>query len=299
MNGHASDFARFEPSGSGMSSNDCSDAELMKVKEVISQVNNSEPVAPSLCVYNVSNAYNGLSAAKINNDAKLLACGFEDSVIKLWQLTQPLKNKGIFAKNREGSSSSHRILQSQSILACDSSRVEEAIENPQEEKDEDDDTIRNGRRNNGGGEMLVLRGHSGPVYDMAFTHNSSHLLSASEDTSVRLWDINKGETVCIYCGHHYPVSCISVAPKTLYFATGSYDTSGRLWTTECLNPLRTFCGHKKGVDCVAFHPNCSYVATGSSDKSVRMWQINDGAVARIFLHHQTAVNTLAFSPDGK
>ena len=50
-----------------------------------------------------------------------------------------------------------------------------------------------------------LMGHHGPVYGTCFSNSGGHLLSASEDCSVRLWDVKKASNLVCYRGHAYPV----------------------------------------------------------------------------------------------
>ncbi|XP_064089557.1 TAF5-like RNA polymerase II p300/CBP-associated factor-associated factor 65 kDa subunit 5L isoform X1 [Macrobrachium nipponense] len=299
VNGHTPESLSSEAASTadGM---DCSVEELRKVKEVMSAIRTALPTPPSLCVYTVYNAYNGLSCATVNKQGRLLSCGFEDSVIKLWKLT-PSDHNVSLGRSKTGMGPRGGI--SHTLLACDDSRTEDDEEGmEEEERDEDEmaaDLRNGGRRRNRGGELFALRGHSGPVYDMAFTHESSHLLSVSEDCTMRLWDLESGQAVALYRGHQYPVWCLAVAPLTMYMATGSYDTTVRIWYTDATYPLRTLSGHTRSVDSVAFHPNGSYLASGSCDRSIRLWQVTDGDVARILPHHKTAINSLAFSPNGK
>ncbi|KAK7082102.1 hypothetical protein SK128_020126 [Halocaridina rubra] len=299
VNGHTPESLSSEAASTadGM---DCSVEELRKVKEVMSAIKTALPTPPSLCVYTVYNAYNGLSCATVNKQGRLLSCGFEDSVIKLWKLTPPEHNAG-FGKTRSVVGPRGGI--SHTLLACDASRTEDdgdgGEEDEKEEEEMNADARNGGRRRNRGGELFALRSHSGPVFDMAFTHESSHLVSVSEDCTMRLWDLESGQAVALYRGHHYPIWCVTVAPLSMYIATGSYDTTARIWCTDATYPLRTLSGHTRSVDSVAFHPNGSYLATGSCDRSIRMWQVTDGDAARILLHHKTAINSLSFSPNGK
>ncbi|KAB0369441.1 hypothetical protein FD755_019446 [Muntiacus reevesi] len=148
-------------------------------------------------------------------------------------------------------------------------------------------------------EMKVLRGHCGPVYGTRFLPDSSALLSCSEDTSIRYWDLGSFTNTVRYQGHAYPVWDLDISPHSLYFASGCHDRTARLWSFDQAYPLRIYAGHLADVDCVRFHPNSNYLATGSTDKTVRLWSTQQGNLVRLFTGHHGPVRSLAFSPNGK
>lgn len=102
--------------------------------------------------------------------------------------------------------------------------------------------------------MHKLIGHSGPVYSVAFdpTYGSAappkHMLSSSQDGSVRLWDLEQHRNLVVYKGHSDPVWDVQWAPLGVYFATASRDRTARLWITDRIAPVRIFAGHLSDVD---------------------------------------------------
>ncbi|CAM9528115.1 unnamed protein product [Chrysoparadoxa australica] len=146
-----------------------------------------------------------------------------------------------------------------------------------------------------------LIGHSKPVYDTSFSPDSRFLLSASGDTTVRLWDLSLKEhhNLVAYKGHCCPVWCASFSPIGYYFATGASDRTARLWSTDYAQPLRLMVGHMADVTSIAFHPNCNYIVTGSHDKTARVWDVQAGGSVRLFAGHASPISCVAVSPDGR
>ncbi|EJD38212.1 WD40 repeat-like protein, partial [Auricularia subglabra TFB-10046 SS5] len=70
--------------------------------------------------------------------------------------------------------------------------------------------------------------HSGPVTAVAFSPAGKHLISGSEDGSVRIWDINTGTTIGILQGTQ-PVQYVAVSPDGSRIVTGSDDGTVRVW----------------------------------------------------------------------
>ena len=149
-------------------------------------------------------------------------------------------------------------------------------------------------------------GHSGRVFGVSYLPSSvsstcsSFVLSCSQDSSLRLWDIDSGGVRCIYSsGHLYSVWCQDISPLGMYFASGSKDATVKMWTFDRTTPLRILAGHTQDVNVVKFHPNCKYIASGSCDKSVRLWSVTDAKAVRMFPGgHKTSIFSLAFTPDG-
>ncbi|OWY98303.1 Transcription initiation factor TFIID subunit [Phytophthora megakarya] len=148
--------------------------------------------------------------------------------------------------------------------------------------------------------MAVLRGHSSAVYGASFSPDNRFALTASADSTVRLWSLAAKSNLVVYRAHRgAPVWDVNFAPLGYYFATCSMDRTAQLWSTDHMTPLRVFAGHLSDVDCVRFHPNHNYLATGSSDKTVRLWDVQTGKCVRIFTGHFRGVQCLAFSGNGR
>ncbi|CEG43960.1 transcription initiation factor tfiid [Plasmopara halstedii] len=148
--------------------------------------------------------------------------------------------------------------------------------------------------------MAVLRGHTGAVYGASFSPDNRFALTASADSTVRLWSLAAKSNLVVYRSHQgAPVWDVIFAPLGYYFATCSMDRTARLWSTDHMSPLRILAGHLSDVECVRFHPNHNYVATGSSDKTVRLWDVQTGRCVRVFTGHFRGVQSLAFSHNGQ
>jgi len=109
-------------------------------------------------------------------------------------------------------------------------------------------------REKGGNTTRKLIGHSGPVYALSFDPTTGsaapprHLLSASADSTVRLWSLDTMSNLVAYRGHQNPVWDVEWSPSGIYFATASRDRTARLWSTDRPAALRIFAGHLSDVD---------------------------------------------------
>jgi len=232
---------------------------------------------PSVCMFTLHDTGDTLTTAKFSEDSSLLACGFSESYIRLWNLRgDPLSSvSSTFDSSSITSSSALLSHRSPSTSTSSSSSTRKLI------------------------------GHSGPVYSISFDPISGpsgpprYMLSASQDSTVRLWSLDTYSTLVAYKGHRDPVWDVQWGPRGVYFATASRDRTARLWTTERVAAVRIFAGHLSDVETVRFHPNSLYLATGSADRTCRLWDVQTGSCVRVFVGHSGPISTIALSPDGK
>jgi WD40 repeat protein len=94
--------------------------------------------------------------------------------------------------------------------------------------------------------VVQLSGHEGPVTAADFFPDSTQLVSASGDSTLRLWAPGLGRCLATYRGHLWPVWAAAACPHGAYFASGGRDRTARLWATEHPWALRVFTGEGQG-----------------------------------------------------
>lgn len=155
---------------------------------------------------------------------------------------------------------------------------------------------------------LRLVGHSEEGYGLTWNnHIKGHLLSASADTTVRLWDVNATPTEgnvlpskSVFNGHTSVVE--DVAWHSLHdsiFASVGDDKKLLIWDTRTGGKARySVEAHGGEVNCVSFNPFSEFVlATGSSDKTVGLWDLRNLQVKlHSFEGHTDDVLQVGWSP---
>jgi transcription initiation factor TFIID subunit 5 len=284
------------------------------LSDIRNRVALSAAALPSVAMFTFCNTYEGLTAIAITEDSSVVAAGFGDSVIRLWNLKQHYEHNKeqtsisvpsdpslpapsmptLFAHAAPGTSSGAAPFGTQpaafpaAATAAPAPKFPAAPAGPHSGGTPAPTTA-----------YLTLIGHSGPIYGLSFSPDNRFLISGSQDGTIRLWSVKTGTNIVCYKSHNYAVWTVQFSPAGYYFASGSHDRTARLWTTDQISPHRVFVGHFSDVDCLQFHPNCNYLATGSSDKTVRIWEIHSGECLRILSGHIGGISALAFSPNGR
>ncbi|MCX5717404.1 MAG: WD40 repeat domain-containing protein [Nitrospirae bacterium] len=147
-------------------------------------------------------------------------------------------------------------------------------------------------------EVFVQMGHSGEITSMAISPDGRYMLSGSQDTTIKLWDVSTGREVRTFQGHSGFVNSVAFSPDGRYAVSGSTDKTIKFWDVSTGREVRTFQGHSDEVTCVAFSPDGQYVLSGGGD--IKLWEVSTGRrVKRVFWGQSWRVYSLAFSPDGK
>lgn len=112
----------------------------------------------------------------------------------------------------------------------------------------------------------ILRGHTSTVRCLKMSDHKT-AISGSRDTTLRIWDIEKGVCLNVLVGHQASVRCLEIHGDLV--VSGSYDTTAKVWSISQGTCLRTLTGHLSQIYAIAFDGN--RIATGSLDTSVRIW----------------------------
>jgi WD40 repeat protein len=146
------------------------------------------------------------------------------------------------------------------------------------------------------GLRALISGHQAPVNSASFSPDGQQVVTASDDGTARLWDVETGDSTVLE-GHQDKVNSASFSPDSQQVVTVSSDGTARLWDLES-GDLTVLKGHKSGVNSASFSPDSRQVVTASDDGTARVWDVQTGA-SKVLKGHQRKVSSASFSPDGQ
>lgn len=148
----------------------------------------------------------------------------------------------------------------------------------------------------------TLTGHTGTVWSAAFFPDNRRLVTASEDGSIRLWDVVTAKQLKEVSSSQGSVSDIAVSPDGRFIAAcidNEESSVVKIWDAATLKLRHTLVGHEKGIFEIVFSPDGRLLASGARDTTIKLWNVRTGQLTRTLEGHTDAVTSLAFTPNGK
>ncbi len=143
----------------------------------------------------------------------------------------------------------------------------------------------------------TLLGHSGlfaNINAIALNSNSQILASASDDKTIRLWNLQTLIEQCVLQGHTHQVKTVAFHPQLdNILASGSRDRTIKLWDLQTSEAIQTLTSHEQGVNVVIFNSDGQLLISGSADKKIKLWDFPTGKVIATLKGHTLAVTALA------
>lgn len=163
--------------------------------------------------------------------------------------------------------------------------------------------------------LTELIGHTKGISDIEFSPiNSNIIASCSDDLTIRLWSINKGQCLKVLKKHTYHVTSIKFSQKGNILISGSADETITIWDIISGITLKTLAAHSDPVLSLALTPDSTMIASASYDGLMRLFDLETGQCLKTLTYnsssHGTAtastadvvnfpISNVEFSPNGK
>ena len=149
----------------------------------------------------------------------------------------------------------------------------------------------------GGPLIRTFKGHTSWVHAVALTSDGRFTISGSWDGTLRMWDLQSGESLRTLEGHTDWVNAVAVTPDGARTISASSDRTLRVWDLESGQSLHTLKGHTDRVNAVAVTLDGTRAVSASSDHTLRVWDLANGQLLRTLKGHLDVVNAVAVTPD--
>jgi WD40 repeat protein len=140
--------------------------------------------------------------------------------------------------------------------------------------------------------LSTFSGHSNHVYSVAFSGDGSHIVSASTDKTIRLWDVASEQEVHTFSIREVCFNAIAFSANGRLLAS-----SETIWDVESKQMVHAL---DQGIAPVAFSPDGSILALAQPEQPIKLWDVSSGQVAGTLDNETVDVtHDIEFSPDGR
>jgi WD40 repeat protein len=159
--------------------------------------------------------------------------------------------------------------------------------------------------------IRTLEGHTDCVTDcvknwvtrwvtaVCLTLDGKQVVSASNDSTLKVWDIGTGTLIRTLEGYTDAVRAVCLTPDGKQVVSASEDNTLKVWDIGTGTLIRTLEGHTDWVNAVCLTPDGKQVVSASDDKTLKVWDIGTGTLIRTLEGHTEGVNAVCLTPDGK
>ena len=152
------------------------------------------------------------------------------------------------------------------------------------------------------GSLLVrYHGHADRVNAVAWSPDGAHIVSASDDKTVQVWEAVTGDHLFTYTGHADRVNAVAWSPDGKFIASASSDSTVQVWEADTGIYLFTRIGHRDRVLSLAWSPDGKRIASAGDDKTVQVWEAttrsNMFLSKNVYRGDSSPIRALAWSPD--
>ncbi|ETO14384.1 hypothetical protein RFI_22984 [Reticulomyxa filosa] len=142
--------------------------------------------------------------------------------------------------------------------------------------------------------LKILYGHHGIVKSVRFSADGHKIASASDDHTVRVWDVKSGIPMQIFKGR-YPILMAEFSPNGHIVAAVS-DDGIQIWDMKLKRNVKNFAKSSSACN-ISFSPNGKYIASCST-YMIEIWDVNSKQQGKKLKDFPTGP-AVHFSPNGE
>ncbi|KAG0700609.1 WD40-repeat-containing domain protein [Suillus ampliporus] len=144
-----------------------------------------------------------------------------------------------------------------------------------------------------------FEGHLGCIWSFVFLHDNVHIVSSSEDGTMRKWNCDTGLLVGEpWKGEGGTIDALALSPDGKTIVCGRVDGCVQRWNTDG-KMIKVWTGHSERARSLSWSPSGGHITSGSYDGTILIRRIESGKVeVGPIKTKQGSVLALAYSPAG-
>jgi len=146
--------------------------------------------------------------------------------------------------------------------------------------------------------VRTLFGHQDYVNGCDVALDGERIVSASSDTTLKIWDTATGHEIFTLHGHTSSVDACSFSSDGRRILSGARNGELKIWDAPSGSEMRALDGHRAAVVSCKFSRDAARAVSASLDGTVKVWQADTGVELHTLRSRADPVSC-AFSLDGQ
>lgn len=122
-----------------------------------------------------------------------------------------------------------------------------------------------------GGEPELLKGHNDRINSLVISYDGIFIITASDDKTVRVWDIKTGTEQRVLEGHKCPVKLAAISKNSEFIISASEDGLVQIWDWRTGVVQRIVQRYGDHIQALAVSKEGRFVMSASEGRIVRLW----------------------------
>lgn len=148
--------------------------------------------------------------------------------------------------------------------------------------------------------LMLPIGQVSAINSAKFSPNGRRIVIASDDATVKIWDIQTGSVVHSLEGHSGPISTAIYSPDgKMILSSGKVDKMAKIWSATTGKLIHTLGEETKNINYATFSSDGQIIITACDDNTAKIWDAQTGKILQELKGHIDAVNFATFSSNSK
>ncbi len=147
-------------------------------------------------------------------------------------------------------------------------------------------------------ELVVRQGHKSAINMVKYSPTGQHVYSASDDKTIKMWDVNTGIDVNTFNAHSAGINCIELSSDGQTLVSGDKQGNIIVWNALTGEPIQQIAAHEGPVNVAKLSKDGQTIVSGGEDELLKLWNIN-GDTIKTIRGFTAPIKNLGISPDGQ